>query len=113
MNSKIAEAIHLNNHPVALLWADAAPQDAIRFKPGRWGCVVGLFATAAVKGRAGAFDRETYGCWGGGVGLDSAIATKVFPAESSASAVFFPTVMRKLRKDARLVSRWLPGATER
>ena len=79
MNSKIAEAIHLKTHPVALLWADAAPPDAIQFKPGRWGCVVGLFATAAAKGRAGAFDRQTYGCWGGGVGLGFGNCYESFP----------------------------------
>jgi len=69
MNSKVAEAIRLETHAVALVWADAAPQEATRFKAGRWGCVVTLFAAVAAKGRVGAFDRQTYGCWGGGIGL--------------------------------------------
>jgi hypothetical protein len=79
MQSKIATAIGLENHPVALVWADAAPPDAIRFKPGRWGCVVAVFAAAAAKGRVGAFDRQTYGCWGGGVGLGFGNCYQVFP----------------------------------
>ena len=80
MNSKVAKAIGLETHGVALVWADAVPQEAMRFKPGQWGCVVALFAAVATKGRVGAFDRQTYGCWGGGVGLDWAIAMKPSPA---------------------------------
>jgi hypothetical protein len=69
MNSKVADAIGLETHAVAVVWADAAPQEATQFKQGRWGCVVALFAAVAAKGRVGAFDRQTYGCWGVGLGL--------------------------------------------
>jgi len=79
MESLIAKAIHLETKPVALVWADAAPEGATRFKPGRWGCVVNMFAVAAARGRAGAFDRQTYGCWGGGVGLGFGNRYEVFP----------------------------------
>ncbi len=79
MNSKLTDAIGLKTHAVALTWADAAPQGAIRFKPGRWGCVVSVFATVAAKGRVGAFDRHTYGCWGGGVGLGLGNCYEDFP----------------------------------
>jgi len=47
MNSKLVDAIGLKTHAVALTWADAAPQGAIQLKPGRWGCVVSVFATVA------------------------------------------------------------------
>ena len=40
------KAIELETQPVALLWADEVPARAVRFKPGRWGCVVNL-----VRGR--------------------------------------------------------------
>ncbi len=79
MHSKLADAIALQTHAVALIWADTAPDDAIRFTPGRWGCVVSLIATVAAKGRVGAFDRETYGCWGGGVGLGFGNCYEAFP----------------------------------
>ena len=79
MESIIAKAIELETHPVAVLWADAAPEGATRFLPGRWGCVVNLFAAAATRGRAGAFDRQTFGCWGGGVGLGFGNQYETFP----------------------------------
>jgi hypothetical protein len=79
MNSKLVGAIGLKTHAVALTWADAAPQGAIQFKPGRWGCVVSVFAVVAAKGRVGAFDRQTYGCWGGGAGLGFGNCYKTFP----------------------------------
>ena len=69
MKSMIAEPIGLEIQPVALIWTEKAPEGVVRFRPGHWGCVVSLFAAAATQGRAGAFDRQTYGCWGGGVGL--------------------------------------------
>ena len=79
MESRIAKAIALANQPVALLWADAAPQGATTFKPGRWACVMSLFAAAAAKGKVGAFDRQTYGCWGAGTGLGFGDCYKVLP----------------------------------
>jgi hypothetical protein len=79
MKSAIAEAIELETQPVALVWADEAPKGASQFKPERWGCVVSLFAIAATKRRAGAFDRQTFGCWGGGVGLGFGNQYESFP----------------------------------
>jgi uncharacterized protein (DUF169 family) len=68
MESKICSALNLAFDPVAVLWSDEKPPDALQFKTGKWGCVMSLFAQAA-KGRTAVFDRETFGCWGGGVGL--------------------------------------------
>ena len=68
MKSKIVTALELTYNPVALIWSDERPKDALQFKKGRLGCVMTLFASAA-KGRTVVFDRETFGCWGGGVGL--------------------------------------------
>ncbi len=79
MNSKIAEAIGLANHPVALVWADTAPEGAAQFAPGRWGCVISLIAAVAAKGRTAAFARDTCGCFGGGVGLGFGDCYKDFP----------------------------------
>ncbi|HXC92966.1 MAG TPA: hypothetical protein VN652_03085 [Geobacteraceae bacterium] len=47
MNSRIAESIKLAAEPVALLWSDSLPEDAVMFEKGRWGCVMSLVAAAA------------------------------------------------------------------
>lgn|SRR6185369_3039801 len=78
MNSKIAESVKLASEPVALLWSDTLPDDAAMFEKGRWGCVMSLVAAAA-KGKTVAFDRETYGCPGGGVGLGFGDLYRSFP----------------------------------
>jgi len=79
MRTKLIDALGLENHPVALIWSASAPEGALQFKPNRWGCVMSLVATVAKKGRVGAFDRKTYGCWGGGVGLGFGNCYQTFP----------------------------------
>jgi uncharacterized protein (DUF169 family) len=68
MESKIANAIALSYQPVALIWSDEKPAEAMQFKEGKWGCIMWLAAHAA-KGKAAACDRKTFGCFGGGVGM--------------------------------------------
>lgn len=68
MKSRVAEAIKLRYHPVALSRSDEAPPGALQFKEGRWGCVMWLAAQAA-KGKPAACGSKTFGCVGGGVGL--------------------------------------------
>ena len=68
MNSRIASILKLKYQPVALLWSDEKPEKAVEFKQGRWACVMFSFANVA-RGKTAVFSRETYGCWGGGVGL--------------------------------------------
>ncbi|MEJ5227549.1 MULTISPECIES: DUF169 domain-containing protein [Thermodesulfovibrio] len=68
MESKIAKALKMELNPVAIIWSDKRPENALQFREGKWGCVMWLFANA-VKGKVAVFDKNTYGCWGGAVGL--------------------------------------------
>ncbi len=87
MESRIAEAVGLKHHPVALLIADERPEKALQFRKGKWGCVMFMFANAA-KGKTAAFDKDTYGCWGGGVGLGFGNAYLHFPGGVACFAYF-------------------------
>lgn len=78
MESKIAKAIGLKHNPVTIVLADEKPDNALQFKAGKWGCAMFMFANAA-KGRTAAFDAQTYGCWGGGVGLGFGNVYEQFP----------------------------------
>ncbi len=68
MQSQLADALGLKHPPVAILLTDTRPEGASQFKPGRMGCVAAMLLSAA-GGRQVFFDRETFGCPGGGAGL--------------------------------------------
>jgi len=78
MESKIAKAIGIRYNPVAVILANQKPGNALQFKPGKWGCVMFLFANVA-RGKTAAFDSESFGCWGGGVGLGFGNTYERFP----------------------------------
>ncbi|MBN1470492.1 MAG: DUF169 domain-containing protein [Syntrophaceae bacterium] len=78
MESTIAKAIQLKYEPVALLWSDEKPADAMQFSEGKWGCVMWL-AVHAAKGKTAVADKKTFGCFGGGVGLGFGNQYKNFP----------------------------------
>ena len=78
MQSLIADAVRLKYDPVALIWADEKPQDAMQFHENKWGCVMWL-AVHAAKGKPAAADIKTFGCIGGGVGLGFGEQYKNFP----------------------------------
>lgn len=69
MNSHLVNALKLRMQPVAVILTNEKPSHGVQFKEGsRNGCV-GSMMIAASKGRTAIFDRKTYGCPGGGVGL--------------------------------------------
>ena len=79
MESNIARSLKLKYGPVAIIWSDQKPEGAVQFVPGRWGCVMASLATVAQRQRTAVFDKETYGCWGGGVGLGFGNCYEQFP----------------------------------
>jgi len=68
MNSKIAEAIRLKSQPVAIIFSNDKPKQAIEFKENTWGCTLWLMSSAA-KGKTAVCSRRTFGCFGGGTGV--------------------------------------------
>ncbi len=80
MKSKLADLLKLNNSPVAIIFTNEKPEKAIQFRQNRWGCVAASLV-AASKGRTAVFDRSTYGCVGGGVGLGFGNRYGDFPIE--------------------------------
>ncbi len=111
MESKIAEALVLKYSPVAVVWSDEKPEKALQFKPGKWGCVMFLFANAA-RGKTAAFDAQTYGCWGGGVGLGFGNAYLDFPGGVDCFTRFLSSGNRQWEK-GRAVGKALEGAAGR
>ncbi len=69
MKTRIKDALNLDFEPVATLWLDDAPGDALSFSPGKRGCLMSLFATTATTGKIACLNNDTVGCPGGGVGL--------------------------------------------
>jgi uncharacterized protein (DUF169 family) len=78
MESKIARALQLKHHPVALMWTDEKPDQAMQFHQRKWGCVMWLIAHAA-RGKTSVCDVKTFGCVGGGVGLGFGNQYRNFP----------------------------------
>jgi uncharacterized protein (DUF169 family) len=80
MQSTLAEALRLKHPPVAVIAADEKPEGGVQFKEGRFGCV-GSMLVQASNGRTAIFDRKTFGCPGGGVGLGLGNWYEGFPIE--------------------------------
>jgi len=68
ITSEIARAVGLTE-PVAIVWSDTKPEDALVIKPGIWACVMWFYAKVVSEGKTAAFSRETCGCPGGAMGL--------------------------------------------
>ncbi len=70
MNSQLVNALKLKMQPVGIILTDDKPEDGLHFKNGSTrGCVASLLVAASKKSRIAYFDRNSYGCPGGGTGL--------------------------------------------
>jgi uncharacterized protein (DUF169 family) len=80
MPTKLPEALALHHPPLAILLTDTRPAEATQFQQGKFGCVAAMLL-ASSKGKTVIFDRQTYGCPGGGTGLGFGEAYKGFPLD--------------------------------
>jgi hypothetical protein len=112
MKSLLADALKLKYPPIAILWTDDRPTDALLFAEGRWGCVMAILGTVAERGRVAAFSRGSYGCWGGGVGLGFGNAYVRFPGGVSSFCRFLSDGNEKSqngRAVAEQCKTWMTG----
>ena len=65
MESAIVRNLKPEFEPVALIWSHTIPDDALRFKEGKFGCILYLFAAASRRGRIAGGSRESIACNGG------------------------------------------------
>jgi hypothetical protein len=65
MESEIVRYLQPEFAPVAVVWSDSIPDDALQFKKGRFGCILYLFAEASRRGRVAGGNRESVTCDGG------------------------------------------------
>ncbi len=74
MESEIVKNLNPEFEPVAIVWSNIIPDDALQFKNGKFGCILYLFAEASQRGRIAGGNRETITCNGGrtalGLGVD-------------------------------------------
>ncbi|MFC1850734.1 DUF169 domain-containing protein [candidate division CSSED10-310 bacterium] len=77
MESVIVKHFKPDFEPVAVVWSNTIPDDALQFKKGKFGCILYLFAAASRRGIVAGGSRETIVCDGGraalglGVGFDA------------------------------------------
>jgi hypothetical protein len=74
MESEIVRHLQPEFAPVAVVWSDSIPHEALQFKKGRFGCTLYLFAEASLRGRVAGGSRTSITCNGGraalGLGVD-------------------------------------------
>lgn len=90
MESAIKNATAMKHEPVAIIMTDDLPADAKQFKAGKWGCVMWMMVSST-RGKTAAFDKETFGCFGGGVGLGFGNQYKNFPGGEDCFCYFLST----------------------
>ena len=101
MNSRIVQHMQPEFEPVAVTWSDYPPDNTLQFKPGRFGCILYLFAAASRRGRVTGGSRESIVCAGGraalGLGTDLDASAEMLDRYA---AVFSKGVRSAVNQDA-------------
>jgi len=110
MKSNIAKAIKLRNSPIAIMFTNEQPKEAMMFGRGKRGCVIPMF-TAVAGGKTAAFNRQTTGCNGAITGLCFGNAWDKFPGGidyflSTGRGKGFPEGERYI-KTPKLAKKWI------
>ncbi len=84
MQSQIESALKMKFNPVAIIWSDKLPADAMRFKEGRWGCLQMLLKEGLLS-----LTKKPMAVGGGGVGLGFGNTYKYFPGGKRVLKIFF------------------------
>jgi len=69
MESVIVKNLKPEFSPVAVVWSNTIPADALQFKKGKFGCILYLFAEAVLHGKVAGGNRESIICTGGRAAL--------------------------------------------
>lgn len=104
MESRIKKALGIELEPVAVILTDDKPEGASQFKKGKWGCVMFMLAAAA-KGKTAVFDRESFGCIGGGVGLGFGNQYKNWPGGEECFCYFLSIGNKNWEQGMELVEK--------
>jgi uncharacterized protein (DUF169 family) len=110
MKSSISKAIKLGNSPIAIMFANERPREAMMFQQGQRGCIIPMY-TAVAKGKIAAFNRQTTGCNGAVTGLCFGNAWDKFPGGmeyflSTGRGKGFPEGERYF-KTPKLAKKWI------
>jgi hypothetical protein len=97
MHSVIVEHLNPEFEPVAVVWSETIPDDALEFSQGRFGCILNLFAEASRRGRVAGGSRETIVCGG----ARAALGFGVDFIESESQLDHFAAVFSKGMESAR------------
>lgn len=88
MISKIKEAAKIKIDPIAMIFSNEKPKEAVQLKEGGWTCAMTAVASVT-KGKTVVFDKNTCGCVGAGTGFGFGNQYNDFPGGRECCHYFF------------------------
>jgi hypothetical protein len=97
MESEIVRQLKPEFAPVAVVWSDSIPDEALQFKQGRFECVLFLFAEASRRGRVAGGSRASITCNGGSAALGLGVTFDSSEEQLDRYAALFSKGLRSAR----------------